>query len=141
MSAKQRSIPVVIRMSHERDARRYQFRARRLNLHVTAARGNRAFDLEADAVIGARMLAILELGLRHGRTEVDIPERWRLELIGDAAIEQTQERGLRYALRRAINGRVGPRPVDRQPEIAPQVLERFLVLRGQPVAQLDEVRP
>ena len=48
--------------------------------------------------------------------------------------------GLRHALRALVDGRVGHRPVDRQAQVAPQVLERLLVLGRQPVAQLDEVR-
>jgi hypothetical protein len=43
-------------------------------------------------MIGARLLAVLELGLRDGGTEIDIPERWRFELIRNAALEQPQKR-------------------------------------------------
>ena len=95
---------------------------------------------EADAMVGARLLAILELGLRDGGAEIDVPERRRLELIREPALEEAQERQLRHALRPSVDRRVGHRPVDRQPEVAPQMLEDLLVLRRQPGAQLDEVR-
>ena len=42
---------------------------------------------------------------------------------------------------RLADRRVGQRPVHRQPEVPPQMLEGLLVLGRQPVAQLDEVRP
>ena len=56
------------------------------------------------------------------------------------ALQQPQERRLRHALGAAVDGGVGQRPVHRQPEVPPQMLERLLVLGRQPVAQLDEVR-
>ena len=39
---------------------------------------------EPDPVVRARLLAVFELRLRHGRPEVDVPERRRFDLIGDA---------------------------------------------------------
>ena len=42
-------------------------------------------------MVRARLLAILELRLRHGRPEVDVPQRWRFQLIGETAAELTQE--------------------------------------------------
>ncbi len=129
-------------MRHQRDARGDQLRPRRLDLDVVfclEATGPPYF--EANAVIGARMLAVLELGLRHRRPEIDIPERRRFELIRCSALQQTEERRLRHPLGGPADRRVGARPVHRQAQIPPQVLERFLVLGRQPVAQLDEVRP
>ena len=136
LGAEQRLVALVVGMRDERDARRDQLGPRRVDLDEAVAVGAR----EADAVIGARLLAILELRLRDGRAEVHVPQRRRFELIREAALEQAQERQLRDALRAPVDRRVGHRPVDRQAEIAPQVLERLLVLGGQPRAQLDEVR-
>ena len=133
----QRLVPLVVRMRDQRDAGGNQLGTRRLDLDeaVAVSLG------EADAVIRARLLAVLELGLRHGGPEVDVPECRRLELIGVAALQQPQERELRDALRPAVDGRVGHRPVDRQAEMPPQVLEDLLVLGRELDAQLDEVRP
>ena len=39
------------------------------------------------------------------------------------------------------DGRVQQRPIHRQPEAAEQIFKHLLVLRGEFVAQLDEVRP
>ena len=86
---------------------------------------------EANPVIGARLLAILELRLRHRGAEVHVPQRRRLELIRDAALQQPQERRLRHPLRAAVDRGVGHRPVHRQAEVPPQVLERLLVFGGQ----------
>ena len=57
-----------------------------------------------------------------------------------AALQQAQERRLRDALRPPIDRLVRPRPVHRQAEMAPQVLERFFVLDREPRAELDEIR-
>ena len=64
----------------------------------------------------------------------------RFELVGDAAGQQPQERALRHPLARLADGGVGHRPVHREAQRAPQLLEGLLVFRGQPLAQLDEVR-
>ena len=75
-----RLVALVVRMRHERDARRDELRARRLDLYELAVRPR-----ETDAMISARLLAILELGLRDGGTEIHVPQGRRLELIGEAA--------------------------------------------------------
>ena len=62
---------------------------------------------EPDAVVRAGLLAILQLCLRDGRAEVHVPQRGRLELIGDAALQQPQEGGLRHPLRTPVDRRVG----------------------------------
>ena len=94
---------------------------------------------ESDAMVGSGLFSILELGLRDGRAKVDVPERRCFELIGGTALEQPKERSLRHPLRAAIDGGVGQRPVNGEPEVTPQMLEGLLVLGGQPVAQLDEI--
>ena len=124
-------------MRDQRDARGNQLGPRRLDLDGARALGMR----EADAVHGARHLAVLELRLRDRRAEVDVPQGRRFELIRLAAAHQAQERQLRDALRVLADRRVGQRPVDRQAEMAPELLERALVLGRQPRAELDEVGP
>ena len=55
--------------------------------------------------------------------------------------QQAEERELRHALGPPADRRVGHRPVDRQAQVLPEMLERLLVLGRQPVAELDEIRP
>jgi hypothetical protein len=43
--------------------------------------------MEAHAMHRPLALAILELGLRHGGAEVDVPQRRGLELVGLPAVE------------------------------------------------------
>ena len=94
---------------------------------------------EADAVVGTGALAILEFGLCHGSAEGDVPQRGRLRLVGLATGEIAQERALRHGAGVVINGLVGLRPVDREPEASPELLEDDLVLDGQLLAEFDEV--
>ncbi len=94
LGAEQRLVARVVGVRHQRDARRQQLRARRVDVDRAAA-GLR----EAHLVIGARHFAILELGLRHGGPEIHVPQRRGFELIGDAPLQQPQERALRHALR------------------------------------------
>ena len=96
---------------------------------------------ETDAMVGARRLAVLELGLRDRGAKIDVPQRRRVELIRAAAPQQPQKRELRDPPRLAADRRVGHRPVDRKTEIAPQPLERLFVLPGQRLAELDKIRP
>ena len=135
ITAEERLVSRIVRMRDQRDARRDQLRARGFDFQEPSALGLR----EPDAMIGAGLLAILELRLRDRRPEVDVPQGRRLELIRQVPLQQAQKRQLRDALRPPIDGRVGHRPVHRQPEGPPQMLEDFFVLRGQPRAQLDEV--
>ncbi len=137
LASEQRLIPRVVWVRDQRDARRNQLGPRGLDLDDARPIGMR----EADAVHGARHLAVLELRLRNRRAEVDVPEGRRFELIRVAVAHQAQERQLRDALRVLADRRVGQRPVDRQAEMAPELLERPLVLGRQPRAELDEVGP
>ncbi len=144
LAAEQRLVAVVVRVRDERNARWNQLRPRRLDVHRRpavhghiVARGN----AERDPVIRARHVAVFEFRLRDRGLEVHVPQRRRFHLVREAAPQQAEERELRHALRALADGRVRHRPVHRQAEVSPQVLERFLVLDGQPPAQLDEVRP
>ena len=52
-----------------------------------------------------------------------------------------EKRALRDRLRSLVDRRVRERPIDREAERLPQLLEGLLVFDRQPIAQLDEVRP
>ena len=80
-------------------------------------------------MVGGRLLAVFELGLRDRGAEVDVPQRRRHRLERLAALEVAQECELRRADRVVADGAVGLGPVDAQSELAEQLLERDLVLR------------
>jgi hypothetical protein len=124
-------------MGDERDARRHELGARGVDADVAFV----VRAVESERVIGARDLAILHLRLRDGGALVDVVERRRVLLVRLAAREVAQERALADAPRLGADGGVEQRPVEREPELAEQVLERALVERGDLEAQLDEVRP
>ena len=133
--AEERLVPVVVRVGHERDARGEQFGTRRLDVDVARA----VALVERDAVVRGLLVAVLELGLRDRRAEVDVPQRGRERLVRLAALEVLEERALARADRVVRDRAVGLGPVDAQAELAPQILEVLLVLDGEALAQLDEV--
>ena len=135
------ALALVIGVGEQRHARRDQLWAGRLDQGVARVSVAAIGRVEAHAVHRSGALAVLELGLRDGRLEVDVPQRRRLELVGLTALEQAEERALGDPLGARPDRRVGHRPVDRQPERAPELLERLLVARRQAQAELDEVRP
>ena len=92
-------------------------------------------------VVGRVLVAVLDLRLGHRRLERPVPQRRRLSLVRLPASEVVEEEPLRNPLHRLVNRRVGQRPVHRQPQIAPEVLERLLVFLREAVAQFDEVPP
>ena len=77
LGVEQRLVPLVVGMRDERDARGDQLGPCRLDDDVALAVDPR----EADRVVRARHLAVLELGLRDRGAEVDVPERGRLGLV------------------------------------------------------------
>ncbi len=97
--------------------------------------------VEGDLVEGAGPLAVLQLGLGHGGAEADVPEGRRLGEVGLAAQQVAQERALGDRPRLVADRGVEQRPVDRQPDPPPDLLEGLLVDGGQLLAQLDEVAP
>ena len=135
LSFEQCAVALVARVRDQRDAGRDQLRPGGLDLDRLAAGGAR----EQDAVGRTRDRAVLELGLRHRGAEVDVPERRRLNRVDQVLAEEVDERALRRALGALADRRVGHRPVHREAEPAPELLERLLVLGRQPQAELHEV--
>jgi len=64
-----------------------QFGPRRLDLDGTVP----VHAVEGDAVVGAGLLAVFELGLGHGGTKVHVPQCRGLPLIDMAGSEEVQE--------------------------------------------------
>ena len=133
--AEERLVALIVGVGHERDARGEQLGARRLDEHVTGAVGL----VEPEAVVGGGLVAVLELGLRDGRAEVDVPQRRGQRLVGLAAFDVAQERELARAHRGIRDRAIRLTPVDAQAQLAPQRLEGLLVLDRERLAQLDEV--
>src|SRR5215468_3973590 len=75
----------IVWMGDERDARGDQLRPRGLDLKI----------IEANAVVCAGPLAILDLRLGDSSLKVDVPHRGRLSLIGLAALQIAEESSLR----------------------------------------------
>ena len=141
VAPEQRLIPRIVGMRDERDAGGNQLRPGRFDFNGGAEFCRLRRHGKLDPVIRTRKVAIFELRLRHRRLEVDIPERRRLRLVRQPAVQETEERELRDTLRARRDRRVRHRPVDRQAEVSPEVLEDLLVFRGEPVAELDEIGP
>ena len=132
--AEERLVALVVGVRDERHDGRDELGARRLDVDRLAA-----VTVEGDAVVGAGVVARLELGLRHGGLERDVPEARRLALVGLAALEVAQEGLLRDGAGAVVDGAVGDVPVEAEAEAAEERLEGHLVLDGEDVAQLDEV--
>ena len=133
--AEQVLVALVVGVGDQRDDGGDQLGARGLDVDLVGAR------VEGDPVVGAGVLPRLELGLRDGGLEGDVPQRGGLLQVGLAAGEVAQEGALGRRLGRRPDGGVGLLPVDREAERAPQRLEDLLVLDDQLLAELDEVRP
>ena len=123
-------------MGGHADAGREQLGPRRRDHEAPLA----AFDAERDVVVGARLLAVLDLGLRHRHLEVHVPHEGRVAHVDVALLEQVPERELRELARAAVDRRVLGAPVHREAHAPPDVAEGLLVLGGDARAQVDEVR-
>ena len=134
--AEQRLVALVVGVRDQRDHRGDQLGPGGLDEQRLAVG-----SVEGDPVVGAGVLAGLELGLRDRGLEGDVPQGRGLLQVGLTAGEVAQERPLRHGLRLRADGRVVLLPVDGEAERAPQRLEDLLVLLDEPLAQLDEVRP
>ena len=137
VGAEQGPVALVVGVGDQGHAGRQQLGPGGLDLDGAVA----ADPGEAQPVVGAGALAVLELGLGDGGPEVDVPQGGGRALDHLAAPGQAEEAPLGDPLGPLGDGGVGVGPVDRQPERAPQVLEDLLVLGGEPVAEGHEVGP
>jgi hypothetical protein len=96
--------------------------------------------VEDDPVIETGDLPVDDLGLRDRGLEVDIPHRRGVGRVREPAREQPQEPSLRGPARHLADRGVRARPIDREPQQPEQRFEGLLVLGGQALAELDEVR-
>ena len=136
-AAEQRLVALVVGVGDQGHAARDELGAGGLDVHRAAAVG----AVERDPVVVPRVVARLELGLRDGGLEGDVPQPRGLGLVGLAAGEVAQEGLLGRGPRVVVDGAVGDRPVVAVADAAEEGLEGLLVLDGQLVAQLDEVLP
>ena len=127
----------VVGVGDHRHAGRQQLRPGGVDQTRSASAGD---PVEDQAVVGARALAVLQLGLGHRGLEVDVPEG-RAPRPSRPRRRASMRRKPRCDARRAacVDGRVVLGPVDRQAQPPPHRLERLLVLGDQPLAQLHEV--
>ena len=148
--AEQRLVALVVRVGDQGDAGGQQLGTRRLDAHVHAVLDGRAGggslrgglgvgDVEGQAVVEARVLAALQLSLGDRRLEGDVPQARGLGLVGLAARQVAQERGLGDLARTRADCLVVLLPVHAQAQVAPQRLELSLIFDGEALAQLHEV--
>ena len=148
--AEQRLVALVVRVSDQGHAGGQQLGTRRLDAHVGAVLDGRAGggslrgglgvgDVEGQAVVEARVLAALQLSLGDRRLEGDVPQARGLGLVGLAARQVAQERGLGDLACTRADRLVVLLPVHAQAQVAPQRLELSLVFLGEALAQLHEV--
>ena len=135
--ADQRPVALVVGVGHQGHARHHQLGPGGVDPHVSAAVGGP----EAELVVGAGPLPVLQLGLGHRGAEGDVPQRRGVDLVGLAPLQVLQEGELGHPAAVLVDGGVGAGPVHRQAQVPEQVLEGLLVLDGQPLAQIDEVGP
>jgi hypothetical protein len=133
--AEQPLVALVVGVRDQRDAGRDQLGPGGLD-EDWAVRG-----VEGDPVVGARALPVLQFGLGDRGAERDVPEGRRLLGVGLSSGEVVQEHPLCGGAGGFGDRPVDVRPVDRQTDPAPELLELRLVLGGQPHAQLHEVAP
>ena len=127
-------IAIVVRVGDQRAARGEQFRTGGFDVNRRAI-----FETERDLVIEAGIFAAFQLSLGDCGLEGHVPQARSVLLIGLAAGEIAQEGFLGDALRMLADRVVGLRPIDRQAERTPQLLELLLVFLGETLAQFDEV--
>ena len=127
-------VAFVFRVHDHRDAGGQQLRAGRLDLDRPAVRRR-----ERHPVVDALHSAVLDLGLRDGGLEVDLPHRGGRAGVRLTPDEVAQKAALRDAPAMVINRGVGEAPVDRKAHLAPLPLEIVLEFAGQALAELDEI--
>ena len=102
LAAEERLVALVVRVRDERHAGGDELGARRVDRDDVAIG-----PVEGDRVVGAVALAVLELGLRHGGAERDVPQRRSLGLVRLAARKVAQEGALRHGTGSLVDGLVG----------------------------------
>ena len=127
-------VALVVRVRNQRHAGGYEFWTCGVDGDDVAVG-----SVERDGVVGAVAFTVFELGLGDGCAERHVPQRRGFCLVGLTTVEVAQERALRHGARSLVDGLVGQGPVDREPELSPQLLEDLLVLFGEALAELDEV--
>src|SRR5207249_618454 len=106
------------------DARGEELRTRRRDDERLVA----PLDAEDEVVERAGHRAVLDLRLRDGGLEVDVPHRRRLDAVDVSLFEEITERQLREVTAARVDRRVLLAPVDGEPDATPERLERLLVL-------------
>ena len=148
--AKQRLVALVVGVSDQGHARGEKFGTSRLNADINTVLNRRAGrsglgsargvgDVEGEAVVEARVFAALKLGLSNCGLEGHVPQARSLSLVGLAALEIAQECSLSNLAGTCTDGLVVLSPVNRQTQVAPQILEVLLIFNGQALAQLHEI--
>ena len=133
--SKKRLVTLIVGVGDKSDAGRDEFRTRGLDVDglATVRAG------EADAMVGAWSLTILEFGLGNRCAEGHVPQGGRLGLVRLAPGQVVEECTLADGSRVVINGLVILRPVDREAQASPQLLEDLFILDGQTLTQFDKV--
>ncbi len=134
--AKERLVTLIVRVGNKGDARRYKNRTRRFDDDVAGAVGL----VKCDCVVCTRSLSVFKFGLCDRCAEVDVPECRCFLRVCLTPLQVAQEGALRNTARAIIDGGVQIFPINRQTELAEQILEHFFVLSSELFAQLDEVR-
>ena len=101
-------VALVVGMGDEGDTRRDEFGAGGVDPDV----GGVADTGEAELVVGARHLLVLEFGLGDGGLEGDVPQRRRLDLVRLTGVQVVEERQLADAPAVVVDRLVGAGPVD-----------------------------
>ncbi len=129
-------VAFVVGVGDHRDAGAEQLRTGGGDLELSAA-----LDPETQIVEQTLPRTVLDLGLGDRGLEVDVPHGRRLDVVDLALGHEVEKAPLRDAPAVVVDRGVLLRPVDRQPEVAPQVLESLFVLGRDDAAGLDEVAP
>ena len=110
LGAEQRPVALVVGVGHQGHAGGQQLGPGGLDLHAAVG----VDPGEAQAVVGAGPLPVLELGLADRGAEVDVPQGGGGALDDLAPAGEAQEAPLGHPLGPLADGGVGVRPVDRQ---------------------------
>ncbi len=131
---KERLVALIIGVSYQCHTSGNEFRTRGDDGDIVTPHA-----VESHLVIGGGLFAVFQLCLGYCGTKSDVPQGGSIRTIGLAPLQVLQEGALGDRLRVVINRAVGQRPVNTQPERAPQILKLFLVLDRELFAELDEV--